>query len=243
MVANSRSQSRSFQMKTMERSARLHSTNTRRPSEKPGRSDVAAVIREFDFLANAETDERWGFRDVYDALRPYYEKTGIPRPRPDTLSHKNRTFRDRITNNTIERIGVRYIEWKLSRTELPTQFSLGGGPGERDIAFTLQDKLIASGNAKLFLQQRHTELHVTPECRDPVHYVLLIRVKPFSLKIYRGPGKEIVTEGELKDSALDLGWAGFLQDLRREAEKKAPAQATPREREASADQAKNHATT
>jgi len=123
-----------------------------------------------------------------------------------------------IDNNVIERIGLRFIKHLITSTpDFPTQSFFNSGSGVRDVEFRVGGRLVASANVKLFTDERgiSREVKLTPEYRDPVHYGLIITVKPFRVKVFRGTGQPYVAAG----SVSDLGWRGFVEDLRREAEK------------------------
>jgi len=123
-----------------------------------------------------------------------------------------------IDNNVIERIGLRFIKHLITSTpDFPTQSFFNSGSGVRDVEFRVGRRLVASANVKLFTDERGVsrEVKLTPEYRDPVHYGLIITVKPFRVKAFRGTGQPYVAAG----SVSDLGWRGFVEDLRREAEK------------------------
>lgn len=128
------------------------------------------------------------------------------------LNHKHK-----LNNNVVERIGLRFIKHLVDSTPgFPTQTFFSSGPGVRDVEFRVGDRLAASGNVKLFLDDHPGRLiHLSPEHRDPIHYGFILHVKPFRLKVFRGTGEEYAAEG----SVSDLGWAGFVEDLKRQLSK------------------------
>lgn len=139
----------------------------------------------------------------------------------DAVGKNYRNYSRKINNNVKEKIGLRFIKHLVDSTpDFPTQTFFSSGSGVRDVEFRVGGVLVASGNVKLFTDDHPSRLvHLSPEWRDPVHYGLIVKVKPFRLVVFRGAGREYVAER----SVSDLGWRGFVEDLRREAEKEAGA--------------------
>lgn len=147
----------------------------------------------------------------------YVQQTLGLEKQPGTVGHNYRKYvtNGPVNNNVIERIGLRFVRHLIASTpDFPTQSFFNSGSGVRDVEFRLGGRLVASANVKLFTDERGVsrEVKLTPEHRDPVHYGVIIAVKPFRVKVFRGTGQPYVAAG----SVSDLGWRGFVEDLRRE---------------------------
>jgi len=137
-------------------------------------------------------------------------------PDGDSAVGKNYRNYSRYANNVKERIGLRFIKHLIESTpDFPTQTFFLAGPGEPDLEFRVSGVTVAVGNVKLFTDANRRPIHIAPEYKHRVHYGLVVRTKPFTTLFFRGTGEEYVAEG----SVCDLGWRGFVEDLKREAEK------------------------
>ncbi|MHA1409811.1 MAG: hypothetical protein ACTSQY_05835 [Candidatus Odinarchaeia archaeon] len=135
----------------------------------------------------------------------------------DSARKLYQTHKHKINNNVVEMIGLRFIKHLVAQTpDFPTQTFFNRYAGSRDVEFRAGGRLVASGNVKLFRDDHPRRMvHLSPEYRDPVHYALVVKVKPFRLTVFRGTGEEYVAEG----SVSDLGWRGFVENLRLETDK------------------------
>jgi len=169
---------------------------------------IAEQMVEYDFPPDPFT-KKWRFKDV---------KISLDLPiKADSIIKNYQRYLEKRTNKVLENISIRFIDYLIKATpDFPTQTFFSCGAGARDVEFHVDGKFVASANLKLFLDyQPNRQVHMSPEYRDPVHYGIIITAKPFHLKIFKGTGQEYVNSG----SVLDLGWAGFVEDLRKEADK------------------------
>lgn len=173
--------------------------------------DAPLIVREFDYPSIANTDSRWSARNVRDALQ--LEKLS------DSAGKLYLRHCLKITNKVREQIGIRFIQHLITKTpNFPTQILLGSGAGERDLTFFLDGKMVASANIKHFCERggdKHYEFDISPEFRDPVHYAIVVRTMPFTLKVYRGTqGQQYMKEKDVKGTPRDLTWSAFTEDLK-----------------------------